>query len=197
MAVLDRDLRSDLETVRLLRDAAIALPDPDEQPTFSAPFARYAEAQVVLLGEASHGTSEFYRARAAITRRLIEEHGFTIVAVEADWPDAARVDRYVRHRGPGKYDEHSFARFPTWMWRNREVAQFVDWLRRHNENLPAEQRAEFRGLDVYSMRGSIGAVLDYLDRNDPEAGRLARQRYGWPHPLAGGARVVRPRSAEG
>ena len=132
---------------------------------------------MVLLGEATHGTSEFYNARAAITRRLIEQHGFSVVAVEADWPDANRVDRHVRHRGPGKYDEECFARFPTWMWRNEEVQTFLEWLRLHNETLPRDKRVEFRGLDVYSLRASIAEVLTYLDRVDPEAAKAARQRY--------------------
>ena len=137
----------------------------------------FGSARVVLLGEATHGTSEFYNARAAITRRLIEQHGFSVVAVEADWPDANRVDRHVRHRGPGKYDEECFARFPTWMWRNEEVQTFLEWLRLHNETLPRDKRVEFRGLDVYSLRASIAEVLTYLDRVDPEAAKAARQRY--------------------
>ena len=120
----------------------------------------------------------FYRARAAITRRLIERHGFTIVAVEADWPDAARIDAYVRHHAafPGK--ERAFARFPTWMWRNVEVRDFVQWLRAENEHRPPERRAEFRGLDVYSLNASIDAVLRYLDNVDPDAANEARGRYG-------------------
>ena len=168
----------DMEVVRLLGEAGNVLPDPDQAEAFSAPFARFGTARVVLLGEASHGTSEFYRARAAVTRRLIEEHGFNIIAIEADWPDAARVDRHVRQRGGGSYDEHVFARFPTWMWRNREVADFVEWLRQHNGNLPAERRVGFHGLDVYSLRGSIAEVIAYLDQNDPEEAALARKRYG-------------------
>ncbi|TIT94829.1 MAG: erythromycin esterase family protein, partial [Mesorhizobium sp.] len=134
---------------------------------------------LVLLGEASHGTSEFYRARAAITRRLIEKHGFTIVAVEADWPDAAAIDRYVRHRRHSPMATLPFQRFPTWMWRNIEVAAFVDWLRNHNRRIRTSKRqAGFYGLDIYNMSGSIAAVLDYLDRVDPEAAAIARQRYG-------------------
>jgi len=132
----------------------------------------------VLLGEATHGTSEFYSARAAITRMLIERHGFNIVAVEADWPDADRIDRFVRHRPKFVSEDAAFARFPTWMWRNHEVRAFVDWLHAHNTERPMEERAEFRGLDVYSLRNSIAAVLDYLDEIDPEQARAARQRYG-------------------
>jgi protein-L-isoaspartate(D-aspartate) O-methyltransferase len=103
----------------LIRAAAEPLPDPDDSEAFGACFDRFAEARVVLLGEASHGTSEFYRARAAISRRLIERHGFDIVAVEADWPDAAAIDRYVRHKAAKSDAETAFRRFPTWMWRSR------------------------------------------------------------------------------
>jgi erythromycin esterase-like protein len=165
------------EAASTVRDACEHLPPPERVEEFGAFFDRYRDAKVVLLGEATHGTSEFYRSRAAITRRLIERHGFTIVAVEADWPDASRVDRYVRHRPAGRYDEKTFARFPTWMWRNEEFAAFVEWLRAFNGAQPREKRAEFRGLDVYSLRTSIAAVLEYLDRVDPKAAKIARQRY--------------------
>jgi protein-L-isoaspartate(D-aspartate) O-methyltransferase len=141
---------------------------------------RIGDARVVALGEATHGTSEFYRLRARITRELIERHGFTIVAVEADWPDAARVDDYVRHaprRTTGRPEWEAFARFPTWMWRNLEVHHFVEWLRSHNARLPHERRAGFYGLDLYSLHTSILAVLRYLQDVDPEAARRARERY--------------------
>ena len=162
----------------MIAAAAEPLPDLDD-PAFGILFDRFADRRVVLLGEASHGTSEFYRARAAITRRLIEQHGFTIVAVEADWPDAAAVDRYVRDRPAARSDEPPFQRFPTWMWRNSDVAAFIDWLRDHNESVPDLQgRAGFYGLDIYNMRGSIAAVLEYLDKVDPEAAAVARERYG-------------------
>ena len=161
----------------LISDAAEPLPDFDD-PAFGALFDRFGDRRVVLLGEASHGTSEFYRARAAITRRLIEHHGFTIVAVEADWPDAATIDRYVRHR-PGRSGEVAFQRFPTWMWRNLEVADFIGWLHRYNAAVPDQRnRIGFYGLDIYNMSGSIAAVLAYLDRTDPKAARVARERYG-------------------
>jgi erythromycin esterase-like protein len=154
------------------------LPSPGEIDEFGAFFDRFADAKVVLLGEASHGTSEFYRARAAITRRLIESHGFNIVAVEADWPDAARIDGYVRHHAHAPSSEEAFSRFPSWMWRNTEVHDFVEWLRGRNEHLPAGDRTEFRGLDIYSLGSSIAAVLAYLDRIDPEEALAARKRYG-------------------
>lgn len=141
-------------------------------------FDRWGDRRVVLLGEASHGTSEFYQARAAITRRLIEHHGFNIVAVEADWPDAAAVDRHVRHLPHLAVAMPAFQRFPRWMWRNTDVAAFVEWLRAHNEGRAMSRRTGFFGLDLYSLSDSIGAVLAYLDRVDPEAAGVARERYG-------------------
>ena len=123
--MLDTELDS---LPRLIAERAEPLPDIDD-PAFGAMFDRFGDARVVLLGEASHGTSEFYRARAAISRRLIERHGFTIVAVEADWPDAATIDRYVRHRPWREGEIRAFERFPTWMWRNREVDAFIRWMR--------------------------------------------------------------------
>ncbi len=168
---------SEDQLVALLRQHAEPLPALDE-PRFADAFERYADARVVLIGEASHGTSEFYRARAAITRRLIEQHGFSIVAVEADWPDAARIDCHCRQREPIAWAKNAFKRFPSWMWRNREVDGFVRWLREHNAALTAEQRVEFRGLDVYSLGSSMREVLDYLDRTDPAAAAAARRRYG-------------------
>jgi protein-L-isoaspartate(D-aspartate) O-methyltransferase len=161
----------------MIASAAERLPDFDDA-AFGELFDRFADGRVVLLGEASHGTSEFYRARAAITRRLIEQHGFTIVAVEADWPDAAAVDRHVRHRAAAAGAEPPFQRFPTWMWRNTDVASFIDWMRHHNEAVAAGDRAGFYGLDIYNMSGSIAAVLKYLDEVDPQAAKVARERYG-------------------
>src|SRR5204862_6645449 len=131
------------QLARLLRDCAEMLPQPERGDQFGAVFDRFGDARAVLLGEATHGTSEFYRARAAITHRLIVDHGFTIVAVEADWPDAAWIDRYVRHLAPATEARPAFQRFPSWMWRNEEVMAFIDWLRRHNENFPRERRAAF------------------------------------------------------
>lgn len=142
--------------------------------------ALLAGSRYALLGEASHGTDEFYRERAELTKRLIAEHGFAAVAVEADWPDALRIDRYVRG---GSADASArdaladFLRFPTWMWRNRVVLEFVEWLRAHNAALPAERRTGFYGIDLYSLFASIDAVLAYLDRTDPQAARRARERY--------------------
>ncbi|MFC3607450.1 erythromycin esterase family protein [Stutzerimonas tarimensis] len=181
--------------IRLLRQSAEPLVDIDS-PEFAAPFERFADARVVLIGEASHGTSEFYRARAAITRCLIERHGFSIVAVEADWPDAGLIDREVRGGESSGWIYEGFQRFPTWMWRNREVAAFVDWLREHNRSLPPASRCEFRGLDVYSLGASLEQVTRYLDRVDPDAAVTARERYGcltpWQHdPALYGHNVAR------
>ena len=169
------------ELAEVLSRAAEPLPRL-EDPAFASLFSRFGNKRVVALGEATHGTSEFYRARAAITRHLIEHHGFNIVAVEADWPDAARIDDYVRHCARAPTLRHAFQRFPTWMWRNREVDEFIRWLREHNAGLAEGQRVEFRGLDVYSLSASIEAVLEYLEANDPEGAREARRRYGCLYP---------------
>ncbi|MFO7704814.1 MAG: erythromycin esterase family protein [Halopseudomonas sp.] len=161
----------------LLRQYAEPLPELDSS-AFGELFDRYADAQIVMIGEASHGTSDFYQTRAAITQRLIEQHGFTIVAVEADWPDAAHVDRYVRGLVPSVFRRHIFSRFPTWMWRNTDVNTFAHWLHGYNHQQPAERRVEFRGLDVYSLRNAIHEVLSYLDRVDAQLAKEARHRYG-------------------
>ena len=143
--------------------------------------ARIGGAHYVLLGEASHGTSEFYTWRARITRRLIEEKGFSFVAVEGDWPDCYRVNRYVKglpDSGASAEEVlHAFDRWPTWMWANREVAAFAGWLRLHNAVLPAAERVGFYGLDVYSLWDSMRAVTEYLDHVDPEAAHRARNAY--------------------
>jgi erythromycin esterase-like protein len=139
---------------------------------------RIGSSSVVLIGEASHGTHEFYRERALITRRLIEERGFHAVAVEADWPDAYRVNRYVRGAPDDADAEEAlggFRRFPTWMWRNAEVLDFVGWLRAHNERSGAG--AGFYGLDLYSLYASIDEVIRYLLRVDPHGAAQARERY--------------------
>jgi erythromycin esterase-like protein len=139
------------------------------------------DAHLVLIGEASHGTHEFYRERAQITKRLIKEKGFTAVTVEADWPDAYRVDRYVRGTSADADAVEAlagFKRFPAWMWRNADVLDFVGWLRTHNDDLPLNAiKTGFYGLDLYSLHTSIEAVLNYLDKVDPEAAHRARYRY--------------------
>jgi protein-L-isoaspartate(D-aspartate) O-methyltransferase len=182
-----RDLREHIDPRRRARGprslpqqikaAARSLPAPDDE-AFADVFERFADRRVVLLGEASHGTSEFYRARAAITRRLIEKHGFDIVAGEADWPDALAIDHHVRGRPAPDGAQPVFRRFPTWMWRNTDVDAFIGWLRDRNSRLAEERRAAFYGLDIYSLSSSIEAVLAYLDRTDPDAAQVARERYG-------------------
>src|SRR5947199_1383368 len=138
-------------------------------------------ASFCLLGEATHGTNAFYRERAEITKRLIKEKGFTAIAVEADWPDAFRVNRYVRGLSNDKSADEAlggFLRFPTWMWRNTVVLDFIEWLREYNDSLPANAaKVGFYGLDLYSLYTSIEAVLGYLQKIDPEAARRARYRY--------------------
>ena len=142
---------------------------------------RAAETDVVLVGGASHGTHEFYAARAEMTRRLIAEHGYTVVAVEADWPDAYRVNRFVRGEGDDESAEEAlegFRRFPAWMWRNTAVAEFVLWLREHNDGLPpGATKVGFYGLDLYSLHTSMHEVIAYLEDLDPEAAERARRRY--------------------
>jgi protein-L-isoaspartate(D-aspartate) O-methyltransferase len=140
--------------------------------------ARIGDARIVLLGEATHGTSEFYRMRDRISRELIAKKDFRFVAIEGDWPDAARVDHYIRHLEYPPSEWTAFARFPTWMWRNNEVRAFVDWLRAHNAPLKSADRVAFHGLDLYSLYDSIRAVLKYLDQVDPSTARVARERYG-------------------
>lgn len=151
-------------------------------------FEMIGDAPIVLLGEATHGTHEFYRARADITKRLIEERGFTAVCIEGDWPDAYRVNRFIR----GTNDDTSaqsalagFARFPTWMWRNTDVVEFVTWLRAHNGRVAVRNApcVGFYGLDLYSMYASIDAVLQYLDRVDPLAAKTAREQYACLEPF--------------
>jgi len=148
---------------------------------------RIANSRLTLIGEASHGTSEFYRIRAEITKTLILRGACQFVAVEADWPDAALIDQYVRGIAPrDRRRWEAFSRFPTWMWRNHEALEFVEWLRDYNQSVAdAERRVGFYGLDLYSMFTSIRAVLDYLDRVDPQAAQTARLRYGSLTPWEG------------
>lgn len=167
---------------------ADARPVEGDESDYDALLELIGDARLVLLGEASHGTHEFYRERARITRRLIEERGFTAVAVEGDWPDADRVSRYVKGAGTdGDAEEalRGFRRFPTWMWRNAEVLDFVGWLRTHNEQLAAAQKSVgFYGLDLYSMNSSMEAVVAYLEDVDPAAASRARLRYECLHPFS-------------
>lgn len=176
-----RDVRGGASA--LIAARAEPLPEIDD-PAFGRLFDRFGDARIVLLGEASHGTSEFYRARASITRWLIEQRGFNVVALEADWPDARVLDARVRHRKRPAGAKDAFTRFPTWMWRNREFDRFLEWLADHNRFRSPRRQAGIYGLDLYNLSGSMRAVIDYLDREDPEAARVARDRYGCLTPWA-------------
>src|ERR687886_313683 len=154
------------------------LEDPD---SLDALLDRVGDARYVLLGEASHGTSEFYTWRTEISKRLVLEKDFAFIAVEGDWPDCYRVNRYVKgfpDSGESARDVlHVFQRWPTWMWANEEVVDLAEWLRKHNEGLPEERKVGFYGLDVYSLWDSMRRVIDYLQRVDPEAVRAAWEAF--------------------
>ena len=169
------DNMRDLDALR-----AAAQPLRGEHDDHDALLELIGDAHFVLLGEASHGTHEFYRERARITQRLLAERGFHCVAVEGDWPDAYRVNRFVRGMGEDEFAIDAlagFERFPTWMWRNTDVVDFIDWQRAFNDARPAQQRTGFYGLDLYSMNSSMNAVLSYLEKTDPQAAQRARERY--------------------
>ena len=165
--------------IRAIREHAHAVTDSrrDYEPLMEL----VGNSRFTLLGEASHGTHDFYHTRAQITQWLIKEKGYSAVAVEADWPDAHRVNRYVQGRSDDADAVEalgSFKRFPTWMWRNTDVVEFVAWLREYNDDLPeGSRKVGFYGLDLYSLHASARAVLDFLDKVDPEAAQRARYRY--------------------
>jgi len=168
---------SEAQTVGAIRLAARRLTDDGGS---DALMELIGDAHVVLLGEASHGSHEFYAERARITQRLIVEKGFHAVAVEGDWPDAYRVNRFVRGLGDAASAESAlsgFQRFPSWMWRNTVVVEFITWLRTVNDRRPEAARCGFYGLDLYSMHASMDAVLRYLDQEHPDLAALTRERY--------------------
>ncbi len=167
----------DGELARAIGDTAETF-DSIEAADLGSLLDRIGDARVVLLGEATHGTSEFYRMRERISQELITRKGFRFVAIEGDWPDVARLDHYVRHFDHPATEWTAFARFPTWMWRNSEMRSFVDWLHDYNKVKEPQNRAAIYGLDLYSLYTSIRSVLEYLDHVDPDAARVARQRYG-------------------
>ena len=157
-----------------------AHPMTGDREDFDSLLALVGDARFVLIGEASHGTHEFYRIRAEITKRLIHEKGFSAIAVEADWPDAYRVNRYAQGRDSDTDASQAlggFKRFPQWMWRNADVLEFIGWLRDHNDAMPIARRVGFYGLDLYSLHASMDAVLSYLRKVDPEAALRAERRY--------------------
>jgi len=168
---------------RSLREHVTPLDDAFA-PALDRLIAQIGSARYVLLGEATHGTHEFYAFRAALTKRLIVERGFNAIAVEADWPDAYRVNRFVRGVGDdadARAALSDFQRFPRWMWRNEVVLELVGWLRRHNET--AGRKVGFYGIDLYSLHASMDAVLAYLDRTHPTLAAEARERYGCFEPF--------------
>jgi erythromycin esterase-like protein/predicted phosphoribosyltransferase len=168
--------RSKVEAIR-----SDARPVSDGVPDDDALLELVGDARFVLIGEASHGTHEFYEARARITELLISRLGFCAVAAEADWPDAYQVNRFVRGRGADANAEEAlrgFERFPTWMWRNAVVVDFVRWLREHNDRIGDDRsKAGFFGLDLYSLHRSMHEIVTYLDRIDPVAAARARARF--------------------
>jgi erythromycin esterase-like protein len=169
----------DLDALRRL-SRSLSTSDASDPHDLDAIVEAIGDARIVLIGEASHGTHEFYATRAAVTRRLIETRGFRAVTIEGDWPDARRIDRFVRGLSPDADADMAlsgFRRFPRWMWRNVVVRDFVTWLRRWNDDREAGARCGFYGLDLYSLHASIDAVLRYLERVDPAAARRARDRY--------------------
>jgi protein-L-isoaspartate(D-aspartate) O-methyltransferase len=169
--------RAEMPVAHLIRETCQPIAGIDEVD-LGPLLDQIGDARVVLLGEATHGTSEFYRMRARITSELVIRRGFNIVAIEGDWPDAARVDHHVRALDFPLREEQTFTRFPTWMWRNREVLELIMWLRSHNELIKdPERRVGFHGLDLYSLYKSLDAVLHYLDAVDPKAAQIARDRY--------------------
>ena len=183
------DIRPSVEQGRLHRrgptgqiaHAAEPLPDVDD-PAFGKLFDRFGDARVVLLGEATHGTSEFYRARAAITRWLVERRDFNIVALDADWPDARVLD--ARVHGRSRASGEAFGRFPSWRWKNREFDDFLRGLAEHNLGRSRGDAAGIYGLDRYNLAGSMRAAIDHLDGVDPEVASVARERFGCLNPWA-------------
>ncbi len=187
---LSRKGGPDPAQVDAVRQAALPLDGGADD--FDELIRRIGNARFVLLGEASHGTQEFYEARARITLRLVAERGFAAVAIEGDWPDAYRVNRFVRGLGEDRDASaalQGFQRFPTWMWRNTAVVDFVERLREWNHGRPATARTGFYGLDLYSLNRSMAAVLEYLDREDPAVAARARERYACFEPFGGDSQV--------
>jgi len=184
---IEQEIRSTPKTIpmagpgpvsELIEKTAIHIPSIDTVD-LSGLMRRIGNARLVLLGEATHGTAEFYEMRARITRELIEHKGFRFVAVEADWPDAAQIDHFVRGTRSEPTQEATFTRFPTWMWANRQVLEFVKWLRIYNRRFSsADAAVGFYGLDLYSMYSSINSIINYLEDVDAETAAIARRRYG-------------------
>lgn len=148
--------------------------------SYDALLDQIGDAHIVLIGEATHGTQEFYQARIEITRALIEQKNFKAIAIEGDWPDAYTLHRYINGASNKAYAKKAlegFQRFPSWMWRNETLPPFLRWLRTYNDNVPIKNKVGFYGLDLYSLHTSMQAVIDYLSTIDPEAAENARSRY--------------------
>jgi erythromycin esterase-like protein len=167
------------DIINSVRNAALPF-DHNVKQTFMPVLELVKHKSFILLGEATHGTREFYEARIEITKQLIINDKLHAIAIEGDWPSAYRVNRYVRWQGHDTNANEAlsgFKRFPLWMWRNTVMLDFIEWLRHHNEDLPAKQQVGFYGLDMYSMYESVAAVLEYLGQVDPNAAREARKNY--------------------
>ncbi len=175
--VLRQNEQVGAQLIRQTKDLA----RPLNENALDALLERIGDSRLVLLGEASHGTAEYYTWRARISRRLIEEKGFSFIAVEGDWPDCYSVNRYIKGRADAGDDArevlHAFSRWPTWMWANEEIVDLARWLRRHNDRQPPQRKAGFYGLDVYSLWYSLYQVIGYLQKNHPSALSAARQAY--------------------
>ena len=190
MPAFSRQREPDPAQVDAARLAAVPLDGGEGE--FDDLLRRVGNARFVLLGEASHGTQEFYAARERITMRLVAERGFSAVAIEGDWPDAYRVNRFVRGLGHDRDAAEAlqgFRRFPTWMWRNTAVGDFVERLRDWNHGRPTAARTGFYGLDLYSLNVSMAAVLDYLEHEDPAIAARVRERYACFEPFGGDSQV--------
>lgn len=173
---MDKEINQKL--IHLLNDHIE--PFSQQGENYSSLLNKIGNARFVLIGEATHGTHEFYQTRAEITKQLILQKGFMAVAIEGDWPDAYRIHRYLQGKGNKENIDAAlsdFKRFPTWMWRNQTLVPFLKWLRTHNDNLPSLKKMGFYGLDLYSLNSSMQAVIDYLSKVDPEEAQRARQRY--------------------
>ena len=165
------------QVIREVGRAAEPLPDVSDD-AFGRVLDRFGSARVVLLGESTHGTSEFYQARAALTKHLVAKHGFTIIALEADWPDASHLDAYARELERPVAPDRPFHKFPTWMWRNAETRELVEWVRQHNASVATpSQQVGFHGLDLYGLAAAADNVAAHLSNVDPEASTLARRNY--------------------
>ena len=182
------DTRSEAATQGLASKLATAARPLEKARDLDPLIDAIGDARYVLLGEASHGTSEFYTWRMEISKRLIADHGFSFVGVEGDWPDCYRVNRYVKglpDAGTSAEEVlHAFERWPTWMWANREVIALAEWLHEFNRGRSSETQAGFYGLDVYSLWDSMNAVMQYLERMDPALAREARRAYNCFEPYA-------------